>query len=328
MHTVYIEKKIIQHPRSQRILEQLKPRQIIECDHYQEVFNSQGQNFRIQKQNPALILAEKKGKRILQTPPGFGIGGLDNYYFSHMLNCLYDCRYCFLQSFYNSAHYVLFVNYEDFMEDIHNMTQSSQSPLYFFSGYDCDSLAMEPISRFIETFIPFFHSLKNTYLELRTKSSNVSALLKHTAYQHCIVAFSFTPDIISKTIEHKVPSVQKRLQAMKRVAEQGWPIGLRLDPLIYHPDFINLYRELLNDIFKTISPSSIHSVSLGPLRFPDKLYQKLVKLYPHDPLLASPLYRIGNVMSYRKEVEQHMKSVVNDLLNQYIHQRIVFECHV
>ncbi|SVD49612.1 uncharacterized protein METZ01_LOCUS402466, partial [marine metagenome] len=50
----------------------------------------------------------------MATPEGYGIGGKNNYYFSHMLNCIYDCRYCFLQGMYRSAHYVLFVNYDEF----------------------------------------------------------------------------------------------------------------------------------------------------------------------------------------------------------------------
>ena len=46
---------------------------------------------------------------VLKTPDNFTIGFKKNYYFSHMLNCIYDCKYCFLQGMYNSANYVLFI---------------------------------------------------------------------------------------------------------------------------------------------------------------------------------------------------------------------------
>src|ERR1700734_1289578 len=138
MQTIYVEKAIKNHFRVEKIINQVgRKALIIECDHYGQVFNRKSQNFRIQKQQTALILAEKTGRLVIPTPPGFGIGGKNNYYFSHMLNCLYDCRYCFLQGLYSSAHYVLFVNYEDFMDDIKALSQSSSQPLYFFSGYDC-----------------------------------------------------------------------------------------------------------------------------------------------------------------------------------------------
>ena len=66
------------------------------------------------KKKPALILAKKEGKKLHNVPNSFSIGGKKNYYFSHMLNCIYDCEYCFLQGKHMSAHYLLFVNYEDF----------------------------------------------------------------------------------------------------------------------------------------------------------------------------------------------------------------------
>ena len=44
-----------------------------------------------------------------------------------MLNCLYDCRYCFLQGMYRSANYVLYVNYEDFTKDIDTLLEQADN---------------------------------------------------------------------------------------------------------------------------------------------------------------------------------------------------------
>lgn len=330
MQTIYLEKNIAHHPRTVRILQQFNEKNIhiIECNHYKEVFNPKSQNFRIQKQQPALILAEKKGTRVFPSPPGFGIGGEKNYYFSHMLNCLYDCRYCFLQGMYSSANYVVFVNYEDFMNEIIHISQAADSPVYFFSGYDCDSLAYEPVTHFIKEFLPFFQPLKNAVLELRTKSTNIKTLLQQEPFAHCVVAFSMTPEEISRDVEHKVPPLPKRLQAMQEVAEKGWRIGLRFDPLIHHPEFTSLYQNLIASIFQRISAKHLHSISIGPLRFPEKMYQKIVKLYPQDALLAHPLYRQGNVFSYRDKVEQSMKNYIYDLLKKHVDQTLLFECKI
>ena len=46
----------------------------------------------------------------MNTPKDFTIGFKENYYFSHMLNCIYDCKYCFLQGMFNSANFVIFTN--------------------------------------------------------------------------------------------------------------------------------------------------------------------------------------------------------------------------
>jgi len=96
--TVYIEQEVRSHTRVEQILERVKPTEIIDIERYGEVFNPKSQNFRLQKQNPALILASKHKNFVLPAPPDYTIGSETNYYFSHMLNCIYDCRYCFLQA--------------------------------------------------------------------------------------------------------------------------------------------------------------------------------------------------------------------------------------
>ena len=118
IETIYYEKNIKNHPKTLEILSRFSNARQICIDRYGEVFNKRNQNFKLQKTNPALILAEKHKGFILPVPEGFGIGQMHNFYFSHMYNCIYDCRYCFLQGMYSSANYVLFVNYEDFLNEI------------------------------------------------------------------------------------------------------------------------------------------------------------------------------------------------------------------
>ena len=97
INQIYIENEIKDHPRVQRILKKFKRKTPIYIDKYASVFNKKNQNFRIQKKYPSLILAKKKAGYVLKTPSDFGIGNSNNFYFSHMYNCLYDCEYCFLQ---------------------------------------------------------------------------------------------------------------------------------------------------------------------------------------------------------------------------------------
>ena len=93
--SIFVEQEVLDHPVAQKIFKRLKYADIFEIERYQEMFNRRKQNFRIQKQNPALILAKKHDNFVLPAPSGFGIDAQKNYYFSHMYNCLYDCKYCF-----------------------------------------------------------------------------------------------------------------------------------------------------------------------------------------------------------------------------------------
>tara|TARA_B100000315_G_C14595281_1_gene598645 strand:+ start:7543 stop:8538 length:996 start_codon:yes stop_codon:yes gene_type:complete len=325
---IYIESAVMNHHRVQKIISRFQNATVIECDRYGEVFNPRAQNFRLQKQNPALILAEKFDNFVLPTPEGYGIGGTKNYYFSHMLNCIYDCRYCFLQGMYRSAHYLLFVNYEDFQTTIEKTlkNESADEPVYFFSGYDCDSLALESVTHFVEEFIPFFRNNTQAVLELRTKSIQFDSLLNEESIPNCVVAFSFTPDNISNNLEHGVPPVKSRINAMKKLAECGWLLGLRFDPLIYHKGWEENYRHLFQSVFSQIPANSIHSVSTGPLRFPTAMFETITRLYPEEKLFAGPIERQNGMMSYNNEIEDEMHQFCSNELRSYIPESLFFAC--
>ncbi len=327
IETIYIEQAILQHPRVVDIVARFPKARTITCGRYGEVFNPKAQNFRLQKQQPALILAEKYKNFALPAPLGYGIGATRNYYFSHMLNCLYDCRYCFLQGMYQSANYVLFVNYEDFQQDIRQLcADSPDEELHFFSGYDCDSLALEPVTGFAEQFLPFFDTLPNAWLELRTKSTQVRSLLNREPLSRCVVAFSLSPDQIAKKVEDKAPSLQRRLDALVKLQEQGWQIGLRFDPLIYQTDYQQQYRQLFEQVFSRIDVNQLHSVSLGVFRLPESFFKKLHKLYPEEKLFASPLISQQGMVSYKQELEQEMMRYCTEHILTYIPAAKFFPC--
>ena len=56
---------------------------------------------------------------------------------------------------YPSAHYLMFVNFDDFKQEITKVANSSTDPTWFFSRYDCDSLALESVMDLPGTSCPF-----------------------------------------------------------------------------------------------------------------------------------------------------------------------------
>ena len=322
---IYIEREVENHPRTLEICGRFPKAVRIPCERYGEIFNRKAQSFRLQKRQPALILAKKHGSMVLEAPEGYGIGSQENYYFSHMLNCLYDCRYCFLQGMFRSAHYLLFVNYEDFQSGLEEVLASSPRA-HFFSGYDCDSLALEAVTGFAQEFLPFFRRWPEALVELRTKSAQVRTLLNMEPLPNAVVAYSFTPAEIAEALEHKAPTVERRLQAMEKLQEKGWRLGLRFDPVIYHPDYEGQYRRLFRSIFERIDGDHLHSVSLGPFRLPDSFFRNMVREFPDEALLAGPLVSRQGRVSYGEEMEQEMLGFISSELQSFIAQEVFFPC--
>ena len=327
IETIYIEENIVQHPRVIEIMTRFPQARKIICGRYGEVFNPKAQNFRLQKQKPALILAEKYKNFTMPVPSGYGIGASRNFYFSHMLNCLYDCRYCFLQGMYQSANYVLFINYADFQDEIkQRCAETPTEPVHFFSGYDCDSLALEPVTGFAEQFLPIFEAIPNAWLELRTKSTQVRSLLSREAFPRCIVAFSLNPDEIATKVEAKAPSLERRLDALLKLQAHGWQIGLRFDPMIYQLGYQQQYQHLFEQVFSVIKLESLHSVSLGAFRLPEKYFKKVHKLFPDEKLFVSPLENNQGMISYKEALEQEMTNFCTEQLLRYIPKELFFPC--
>ena len=324
---IYCEDSVADHPTTARIRARFPKAAWVSIERYNEVFNRRQQNFRLQKPNPSLILAYKHGERVMPTPSGYGVGHQCNFYISHMLNCVYDCRYCFLQGMYRSAHYVLFVNYEDFKTAMRDtLAACPEQTTCFFSGYDCDSLALEPISGYIEDLLPFFVEYPQAGLEIRTKSTQIRGLLKRPALSNVIVAFSFTPAELAQALEHKTPTVGRRLAALVQLQQQGWPIGLRFDPLLYDPDFERRYRDLFSTVFARIDGARVHSISFGPFRLPRDYFHTLVKLYPEEPLLNAEYEERDGMISYSAEQERAMRDFCHQELSRYVADSVLFPC--
>lgn len=341
--TVYIEQEVRSHTRVKQILDRVKPTEVIDIERYGEVFNPKSQNFRLQKQNPALILASKHKNFVLPAPPDYTIGSETNYYFSHMLNCIYDCRYCFLQGMYSSANYVVFVNYEDFFDSINRSLQELPAePAWFFSGYDCDSMALEPVTGFMDACLDFFESKglesrnlgsgKAPHLEIRTKSTQIRSLLKRKPLDNAVVAYSLSPGGIVEAIEHKTPSLQKRIDALAQLQEAGWPIGLRFDPLIAADNFESIYKRMFEQVFEKLDCAKIHSVSLGTFRLPKSFHRTITKLYPDEPMFAVPLQNhsrgpdSSTMIGYTQSLEHNMMEFCKNEILKHIDATQLFAC--
>ena len=304
---IYYEKAVAEHPRAKALRERFAGLPQVEVERYGEVFNRTAQNFRLQKRRPSLILAEKREGFVLPAPEICGVGERA-FYFSHLLNCPYDCRYCFLQGMYRSAHYVLFVNYEDFFAAIAaTVAANPEGSSTFYSGYDCDSLALEGLTGFAAAALPFFRSQERAVIELRTKSIASTALAGQEPFPGVLVASSLTPPAVAAAFDFGAPPVERRLAGLTKLAARGFQLGLRFDPLIYTDDFEALYADLFERVFAAIPVTSLASVGLGPFRLPTPFYRRLEKLYPDDRSLAqAPLEDRGGTVSYSPDKEKRM----------------------
>jgi spore photoproduct lyase len=126
-------------------------------------------------------------------------------------------------------------------------------------------------------------------LEIRTKSTQIRALLEMQPIDNCVVAMSFTAKQASKQFEHKVPSIEKRLDALAKLQAAGWRVALRFEPIVFCETVESDYQQLFDQVFESLDRSQIHSASIGEFRMPTDFYKSIVKLYPDEALFAKPI---------------------------------------
>lgn len=322
---IYVEEEVADHWRTHEILDRLPDAVRVPCSHYQEIFDRESQDFRLQKRRPSLILGKAAQPLVHEAPPGYDLGARRNFRFAHMLNCIYDCRFCFLQGMNLSAHYVIFVNYEDTMEAIDaKLDEAPDEDAWFFAGYQCDSLAFEPVTRFARSFLPFFAERPRAHVELRTKATQIKSLLDHEPFPNCVTAFSMTPPPISRRLEHQTPTVERRLAAAARLQEAGWKVGLRFDPLIWDEDFPGLYGGFFDDVFSKLDPQRLHSVSIGHFRLPHDWWRRIVSMYPEEELFQARLQARDGSIGFERQLEAEMKEQCTEMLRQRVPEEILF----
>ena len=317
-NTIFVERPLLGHPRVEKIIRKYGRTRVVECNHYGEIFNRAGQHFRTQKQTPALILANKNGVKLYEAPNDHAIGAPNNYYFSHMLNCPFDCRYCYLQGKFNSANYVLFVNYEDFLADIDEVRQRHSGAVHVFAGYDCDSLAFEPVTGFVQWLVEHLRPSPGFFVELRTKSAQIRQLLKTAPNASCLVAYSLSPQLIVSEIENGTADLNERLNALRQLQDAGWSVGLRLDPLIDFEGCENVYAEFFQQIASSISLTNVHSVTLGTMRFPANYFKKLTNLYPREALFATMASTSEGAIGYPPNINKSLLTRAYDFFASHL----------
>ncbi len=176
---LYIEKAAEKYPLTETLLRRFPKAERVTINNYKNVFARPGQHFQNQKRGMKLILAVKKSNLIYPGSSNAQDFGYPNFHYNALiLNCIYNCDYCYLQGMYPSANIVVFVNLEDFFsatDDAIDQRAHPDTPLYLAISYDTDLLAFESFVPYCHEWISYSEKKDNLLVEIRTKSANYRA---------------------------------------------------------------------------------------------------------------------------------------------------------
>jgi spore photoproduct lyase len=128
--------------------------------------------------------------------------------------------------------------------------------------------------------VPFFASLSNGILELKTKSDQIANLEGLDHGGRTIISWSMNSRRICQTEESKAATFGERLAAALQCQKWGYKVGFHFDPIVYYEGWESEYREVVSQILHTLDPDGIAWISLGALRFTPHLRELAHKRFP------------------------------------------------
>ncbi|EFK08825.1 conserved hypothetical protein [delta proteobacterium NaphS2] len=196
--------------------------------------------------------------------------------------CFYQCDWCYLKLTYRAAFPFITIKaeYDKIKDRLAKRIKEAGSPVIFNSGEMADSLALEHLTRAGREFIPWFGRIENGYLFMLTKSDNVDDILDLSHNGHTIVAWSMNNAAVSRKYEIGAPAFARRLTAARKVQVAGYPLRIRLDPIVPFNGWKEAYADTINEIFSEVSPER---VTLGTLRFEKGFYNMRHSIFTSGP---------------------------------------------
>jgi spore photoproduct lyase len=316
---VYVEDKARQYPLTSEILEKTAGATVIPISHYKDVFDRPRQDHEAQKKNPSLILAVREGSRIFKGAPVCQSFGQRNFYYSSsVMNCLFDCEYCYLKGMYPSSNIVVFVNFEDYEKDVLKLLE--EGPLYVCASYDTDLIALNGLTGLADRWIELAKSNKDLLVELRTKAAPPSLENVHNV----IYAFTVSPDEVAGKFEKNVPSSDERIKAAARAVENGCNVRLCFDPMILTGDWQNVYGKFADHVASRIDLSQLTDVSVGCFRISKEYLSSMRKSMRNSEIAWYPYVIRNGVAQYEEDTDRQMQEFMCERLARYIAEEKIF----
>ena len=334
---IYAEKESLDYPIARHILEKYPDCPVILIEQYKHVFHRHNQNFRWQKSHPALILAVKKPPFLYDGPPVCQSFGCKHFYYSSpLMNCPFDCSYCFLQAMFPSAYTVAFVNLSDFAREIAD-TAKRHAPdkVYIAASYDTDLAAFQSVYPYQEALVSELVDYdasvaKNLVLEFRTKSADSSFFRHHPRsvtsaeiLSALVFAFTLSPDACIERYERGTPRLDSRMAAIRIAQASGYSIRLCFDPVFPEKDLLPLYPTFFDRVFGGLNGEQILDVSHGFFRMSDEYFRRIKRANPGSRLFSQAFPR-GDVVSYDADLCAEIRAEHVALLSQYIDKERIF----
>jgi spore photoproduct lyase len=187
-------------------------------------------------------------------------------------NCGFGCSYCSIQTMYTDDNILID---EHFGQKLDAIELDPNKHYHIGTGQSSDALMWGNTNGILDDLFRFARKWPNALLEFKTKSKNVDYLLQSDIPDNIVCSWSLNPDIIIDNEEHLTPSLTRRLDAARSVADKGIKVGFHLHPMVIHKGWQQNYQALIKHVIDQFHTDEVLFVSFGSLTFPKPVIRKI-----------------------------------------------------
>jgi len=273
-----------------------------------------------------IILKRFLGRVFQKCPASAGMICCNYMLLNTCFGCLYDCAYCFLNSYINFFGIIQFTHIEDAASEILSYAAQDESFVRRIgTGEFCDSLMMDELTGIGKTLIESLSFANNVMIELKTKSDNIEHLLALPRKGNAVLAWSLNTEYAVSRYEHDSASLERRLAAAQRAARAGYFLAFHFDPIIRYEGAETDYEALVHRLFSAVDPERVVWVSLGCFRYSAGFKEAPAEL-SRELTSAEMFPGLDGKMRYLRSFRLAMYKKMKETIYSYSRKPFVYLC--
>lgn len=242
--------------------------------------------------------------------------------------CMGHCHYCYLQTTLGSKPYIrTYVNVEEIFEQAEKyINERSPEITRFEAACTSDIVGIDHLTHSLKKAIEFFGTKELGRLRFVTKFHHVDHLLDAKHNGHTRFRFSINSRYVIKNFEPGTSSFDQRMEAARKVAKAGYPLGFIVAPIYMHEEWREGYYELFGRLYEALQGIDTDQITFELIqhRFTKPAKNIIAKRYPKTKLEMDEenrkykwgRYGIGKYV-YKDEEAKDLESSIRQYIQEF-----------
>lgn len=275
-----------------------------------------------------LVVGIKRGMKFQSCKPSA------HYQLPLMSGCIGQCQYCYLNTNLGDKPYMrINVNIDDILAQAQKYIDERLTEETIFEGSaTSDPIPVEPYSHALQHTIEFFSKSEKGKFRFVTKYTDIDTLLPIKHGGNTEIRFTLNTDKVIKNFENRTASLQKRIEACKKIIEAGYPMGFIIAPVFLYDNWKEDYRNLLLDLNNSLPKDILHPITFEVIshRYTSRAKNVILEVFPSTELPMKDeerTYKYGQFgygkFVYSKEQIAEMKEFFNAEIESIFANKII-----